>query len=150
MDLRNYLRIYFYVARSGRGWKLLEAEIERAGDSPWGTFVDQPTSLDQLSWWKHHADFSQENVLPRIGIPVLASWGTEDLVVPPDANAARLESLLRSGGNSDVTIQLIEGGDHRFERPMGRDTQGRWRWPRIAPEYLDSIERWVRERTGGA
>lgn len=146
--LRRYLRLYFYTAVSGRGWDLLEDEIRTAAGAPWGGLVDQPENLEQLAWWGRHADLSPASFLPRVSVPVLAAYGTRDLIVPPEANAAILESLLRSGGNRRIHVMVLEEADHRLELPMGVDGEGRWRWPRIDPEFLEAVESWVREVAG--
>jgi hypothetical protein len=138
--LRSYLRLYFFVASTGHGWDLLRAEIERGA---WSGLADAPERPEQLAWWKRNGDLDPATVLPSVHVPVLAAWGAGDIVVPADLNAARLEHLLRSGGNERVEAMILERADHRLELPMGNDAAGRWRWPRIAPAFLERLGPWI-------
>ena len=141
LDAVSYLRLYFYVARTGKGWNLLEDETETAKAAPWGEKVSHPRRLEDLQWWKRHMDFDPAAILPKVSVPVLALYGSRDRYVPPVENAGKLEAYLRSGGNSDVTVRIFDEADHRLEMPMGKWKDGRWHWARIAS--LDTIGAWL-------
>jgi len=140
-----YLRLYFYVVHTGKGWEELQQAIRHAGEAEWLTFVDQPEQPDQLSWWRDHHDFDPAAVLPGIDLPVLAFYGERDNVVPFARNEGLLRRYLEQGG-SDLTVKRLPRADHRLETPMGRDETGRWDWPRIAPGLFEAVDEWIAAR----
>ena len=142
-DALAYYGLYFYVARTGEGWDLLERAMEQGQGSTWFTYVDQPRQLEDLVWWGENHDFQPRSYLRQIKIPVLALYGGADWMTPPSANAALLEDLIRSGGNQQVTVAVFPRADHRIELPMGADANSQWRWPRIDPAMLDTLADWL-------
>lgn len=148
-DALAYLGLYFYVARTGEGWDLLQRAIQRGQGSTWLTYVDQPQHVENLAWWGANHDFQAQAFLSHIKVPVLALYGGADWITPPSANAGVLEALVRSGGNHNITVATFPRADHRIELPMGSDETGHWRWPRIAPAMLDTLANWLNDLDTG-
>ena len=140
-DALAYAGLYFYVARTGRGWKTLEDEVARARAAPWGEYVDQPRSPEDLRWWSENHDFQTMPVLARLHMPVLLLYGADDWIVPPVENAALLKS--RFGSPALVSVRVFDRADHRLEVPAGTDSSGRWRWPRVAEGVIPAIAGWL-------
>jgi non-heme chloroperoxidase len=69
-----------------------------AGSSPYATFACVETWL---------TDFRAD--LPKIDVPVLVVHGTEDRILPFDATAAPLPTLI-----ADCTLVAVEGGPHNI------------------------------------
>jgi non-heme chloroperoxidase len=69
-----------------------------AGASPYATHACVDTWL---------TDFRAD--LPKVDIPVLVLHGTEDRILPFEATAARLPSLI-----SDCKLVAVEGGPHNI------------------------------------
>lgn len=137
----NYLGLYFYVARTGLGWPLLEQAIVQAQAADWGRYVDQPRSLDDLAWWKQNHDFQIRTGIGSLDLPVLLLYGTADWVVPPAENAAKLKSLFRSPEKAE--LHIFPFADHRLELPMGEDHLGTWQWPRMPPGMEAVVSSWL-------
>ncbi len=58
-----YAGLYFYVARTGEGWPLLQEAVERAQAEDWGQYVDQPRSEADLAWWRENHAFQPAEVV---------------------------------------------------------------------------------------
>lgn len=144
-DALTYLGLYFYVARTGEAWPALQAAVLRAEKAPWGQYVDQPRSLDDLAWW--HANHAVQPAVSaaRLELPVLALYGGADWITPPVENAGRLPGLFPQPQR--VTVQVFAGADHRLELPMGEDAQGQWQWPRMADGLFTTTGTWLRENS---
>jgi pimeloyl-ACP methyl ester carboxylesterase len=140
-DALAYAGLYFYVARTGNGWEELERAIERARVEPWGQYVDQPRSLDDLDWWRDNHDVQPASVAGELRMPVLLLYGGADWITPPVENAEELAGLFPD--RSLVEVRVLDGADHRLERAAGPDAEGRWQWPRVAPEVPTIVSAWL-------
>ncbi len=142
---RNYFRLYFYVARTGQGWDLLEPVISEAQDTVWGQYVDQPRILGDLDWWNANMDFPAINYLRGLKMPVLAIWGGADFITPYAKYQGIFRYNLEIAGNNSVTTLVFPDADHRIEIDPGTDSQGNWHWFGLAPGSLKVISEWVWE-----
>jgi len=138
-----YLGLYFDVVHSGQGWERLEVAARLAQEHPWGQYVDQPRSLDDLAWWRANCCFQPADAASSLQLPVLAFYGGRDWIVPPIENADRLPALFPDP--SRISVHVLPGADHRLELPMGPDVSGQWRWPRMADELFPVFETWLAE-----
>ncbi len=139
---RSYLRLYFYVAQTGIGWKLLQAAIENGAGSNWLQYVDQPRAREDLLWWQANMDFDAVGHLKRIQAPVLAIWGGADFITPWTEYREKLAVALAIAGNQSVVTRVFEHADHRIETGFGEDADGNWHWFGIAPGALEEIGKW--------
>lgn len=140
---RSYLRLYFYVAQTGKGWRLLESAIMDGAESDWLQYVDQPKSLEDLRWWQANMNFDAIAHLRRIQAPVLAIWGGADFITPWTEYREKLVAALKVAENNDVSTRIFETADHRIEIGFGEDAEGNWHWFGIAPGALDAIGEWM-------
>ncbi|MEV2272580.1 alpha/beta hydrolase family protein [Nonomuraea africana] len=87
--------------------------------------------------------------LPTLGEvrqPVLAIWGTHDLLTPPAETPPLMARALASGGNGHVTMRMFAGADHAaHQSPDGGVT----RLPELAPGYADLVGSWVEQAAEG-
>jgi pimeloyl-ACP methyl ester carboxylesterase len=142
-DALAYAGLYFYVARTGEGWALLEAATKRAQREPWGQYVDQPRSQGDLAWWHENHAFQPASVVAGLDLPVLLLYGEEDWITPPVENGQKLKSLFPSPDK--VELHVFEGADHRLEIPSGLDGKGRWQWPRNGAAMHRTVVDWLRK-----
>ncbi len=143
-DALAYTGLYFYVARTGNGWDLLAQEIERAKNAGWGQHVDQPRSLSDLAWWRDNHDFRPATAFNDFNRPVLLLYGGADWITPAIENAEKLRSSF--GNPQKVDIHVFDDADHRMEVPAGRNSDGIWRWPGVAPGLRSVIGSWLQEK----
>ena len=108
-------------------------------------YVDQPRTLDDLSWWKQNMNFDAVGHLEVIDIPVLGQWGGSDIITPAAGYREKFEQLLSSGRNAGVTTRVYPGADHRLEVGFGENGDGQWHWFGIADGVLEDIEIFIRD-----
>ncbi|MFI7534857.1 alpha/beta hydrolase family protein [Streptosporangium sp. NPDC049376] len=78
--------------------------------------------------------------------PVLAIWGTHDLLTPPQESPPVFSRALGEGGNRYYTARFFPDADHAAHlTPDGGVT----RLPELAPGYADLVGSWVGEVTAG-
>lgn len=143
-----YQRLYFAVAHRWAGWDELAAARDEGVGTVWGSYLDQPRSLDDLKWWRKHMDYDPRRDLLGIGIPMLIMSGGRDWVTPPAMNLPLFRQYADQAGNASVVIKTIHGADHRLELSPGTSPSGQWHWFQIAPEVREEIPRFLREKVG--
>ncbi len=136
-----YAGLYFYVARTGEGWPLLQQAIARAQQEEWGQYVDQPRSLEDLNWWHENHALQTATLVKDLKMPVLLMYGGADWITPPIENAQKLVSLFPQP--DQVELKIFAAGDHRLELPMGEDENGTWQWPRVAAVDWPGLAQWL-------
>ena len=67
-------------------------------------------------WWKFFASYDPQPTLLKLQCPVLALNGTADIQVPANENLTAMESIFKKSGNSRVSIQIMEGMNHLFQK----------------------------------
>ena len=89
-------------------------------------------------------------VIEKTTIPVLAFFGAKDTQIDPVQGAQAYREALERAGNPNYRVELIPDTDHniilsetgcldeREKRPLSE-------WTNYAPEYLDTLEEWLRE-----
>ncbi|GAA3111236.1 hypothetical protein GCM10017600_67130 [Streptosporangium carneum] len=84
--------------------------------------------------------------LAAVRQPVLAIWGTHDLLTPPQESPPLFARALKEGGNRHYVFRFFPDADHAAHRtPDGGVT----RLPELAPGYADLVGSWVGEVTAG-
>ncbi|MFD1934358.1 MULTISPECIES: alpha/beta hydrolase family protein [Nonomuraea] len=85
-------------------------------------------------------------VLRKVRQPVLAIWGTHDLLTPPVESPPLMARTLAEGGNEHVTLRLFTGADHAAHRtPDGGVTRA----PELTPGYPELVGSWVSDVASG-
>ncbi|UCC72943.1 MAG: alpha/beta fold hydrolase [Gemmatimonadota bacterium] len=88
-------------------------------------------------------------IIEQTTIPVLAFFGERDTQADPVQGAQAYRAALQRAGNPNFRVELIPGVDHNIilsetgcldERRHRR----RREWTNYAPEYLDTLEEWLR------
>jgi pimeloyl-ACP methyl ester carboxylesterase len=89
-------------------------------------------------------------VIEQTTIPVLAFFGERDTQIDPFQGAQAYREALERAGNPNFRVELIAGTDHNIILSetgclVERDGRSRSEWTNYAPEYLDTLEEWLRE-----
>jgi CubicO group peptidase (beta-lactamase class C family)/pimeloyl-ACP methyl ester carboxylesterase len=108
----------------------------------------KPRSPDEESF------FDPIEIIETTTIPVLAFFGEKDTQVDPFQGAEAYEKALARAGNQDYRVELIPDADHNIilseTGSMGeRNRRSRKEWQNYAPEYLEIMEKWLKERGPG-
>lgn len=107
--------------------------------------------LSQISspWFKRFLALDPRDYLSKTTCPVLALNGTKDLQVPYQQNLPEIEKALKSAGNTDVTIQELDGLNHLFQHTQtGAPSEYAQIEETFAPEALEAMSNWIRAKTG--
>ncbi|MDX1661034.1 MAG: alpha/beta hydrolase [Gemmatimonadota bacterium] len=142
-----HTRLWLAFAETGIGWEAVERSTVVADTADWGDYVQRPADPADLAWWTRNHAFDAAARWATLERPALFLYGGADPIVPPDPNARLVESATGGGRpGADVTIEVFDRADHRLEVPAGRGPHGRWSFPRIHPDALETLERWLRWR----
>jgi pimeloyl-ACP methyl ester carboxylesterase len=103
--------------------------------------LSNPSSLE--GYW------NPMEVIEKVTIPVLAFFGEKDTQVDPIQGARAYREALERAGNPNSRVALIAGADHAMtlavtgcmDELQQRVQSGDWSF---APEYLDTLEEWLR------
>ncbi len=105
-------------------------------------------------WHVHDAEseyvWNPIQVIEQVTIPVLAFFGEKDTQVDPIQGAQAYQEALGRAGNPSFRVELIPGTDHNIiVSETGcldeREKRPRSEWTNYPPEYLDTLEEWLRE-----
>jgi len=99
---------------------------------------------------REYYGFDPMEVIARTSIPVLAVFGERDTQVDPRQGAQAYREAVVRAGNPYSHVELVPGVDHNIlHTETGcieeRNRRSRAGWRNYPPEYLDLIERWLRE-----
>jgi hypothetical protein len=106
---------------------------------------------DQLTspWFRYFLTFDPRPTLRQVRCPVLAIIGEKDLQVPCRENLAEIETALKAGGNSRVTVRELPGLNHLFQAcATGSPSEYGTIEETINPVALQLIGDWILQITG--
>ena len=136
-----------------RGREILRAELVRAGDREATQLAAVERQLEPqirralTPWSRFFMVYDPRPALGRLRCPVLAINGTSDSQVPASENLSSIESALRAGGNTAVSIVTLPHLNHLFQTST---TGAVSEYARIeetfAPIALETMGQWIRER----
>ena len=110
--------------------------------------------VPEEEWHVHDPDseyfWDPMDVIGRTTIPVLAIFGERDSQVDPIQGAQAYREALEHAGNPNYRVELIPGTDHNIILSETgcleeRERRPRSKWTNYAPEYLDTLEEWLRD-----
>jgi pimeloyl-ACP methyl ester carboxylesterase len=94
--------------------------------------------------------FDPMEIIEQTTIPVLAFFGGKDTLIDPIQGMQAYRVAVELAGNPNSRVELIPGTDHNIILSETgcldeRARRPRSEWTNYAPEYLDSLEEWLRE-----
>jgi pimeloyl-ACP methyl ester carboxylesterase len=111
--------------------------------------VDQAILFTKLPAMRFILAFDPAQILSEIHVPVLALYGSKDLVVPTDLNLPVLRETLTH--DKDVTIKEMPGLNHLFQHAKtGSPREFEKIQETLSPEVLVLISKWVAQHTSAA
>ena len=126
---------------------------ERRSVSDTEAFVNSYAALQLATlrspWTRFFLSYDPAQAHERVKCPVLALYGALDLQVSPEQNVSPLREAFKRGGNGDVTIRVIPGGNHLF---LQAKTGSPSEYPSLEkvflPGFLETLSDWILTRVG--
>jgi hypothetical protein len=94
-----------------------------------------------LGFWRRTLFFNPTPIWRHLRQPVLALWGEQDKVVPPQQSAILIEQVLREAGHPDYTIRLFPEADHGIGT-LRETVDGQQQWEPV-PGFVETIVEWI-------
>lgn len=112
-------RLDEYV-RSGGDRQDLQSFLDEARTKRWAThttILQRAPSAEEMQTWLRwrNLDIDPVSYWEQINVPVLATFGELDDVVPVQISVERIEAALRRSGNKDVTIKVFPKASHEIK-----------------------------------
>ncbi|MFB6278954.1 MAG: alpha/beta hydrolase family protein [Salinibacter sp.] len=108
------------------------------------------SQLEEMTdpWFQFFVRHDPAPALRRVDVPVLALYGSKDLQVPPEQNAAPMRAALTDSPSDDVTVRVLDGLNHLFQ-PAETGLPSRYAQidTTMAPRALETVSTWIRART---
>ena len=102
-------------------------------------------------WFRHYLAYNPATAYQQVQCPTLAIGGTLDLQIDAEVNMAMIEQALKSGGNEDVTIVVLERLNHMLQPAnTGLPAEYGVIETTIDPKALETLTAWVVEQTGAS
>ena len=102
-------------------------------------------------WYRFFLTYDPKPALTKVKCPVLAINGQLDLQVPPKENLSAIEEALKTGGNTNYTIQELPKHNHLFQRAQtGAISEYAKIEETISPIALKAITQWILKQTSRA
>ncbi|RVX47445.1 hypothetical protein EDD27_10379 [Nonomuraea polychroma] len=126
----------------------VKAGLRRAGVR--GSLVDRAElnmyrMLDSLGMFPE-AHYDPRPTIAAVRLPVLAIWGTHDLLTPPVESPPGFVAALEKGGNRRYTIRFFGNAEHSAFKTLDG---GVTRLEELAPGYADLVGSWVGDVVAG-
>lgn len=135
---------------SDASWETIAAHVATTEGKIWAENVDRPESIDnsELDYFRRRPTFDPVPYLKEMTIPILALYGEDDFVVPPQANVPQLEAYLTEAGNTDYEIVVFPNVGHGMMLGSGLQGEGDWpeqyyQWTNPQPDYYETILTWL-------
>jgi uncharacterized protein len=133
--------------------KLIEVQVQIAqpghqlGEEAMEQLVNQHLQGTLSPWFRFALTFDPREALRQVKVPVLALNGSLDLQVPHHQNLPEIEKALQEAGNGDVTLRMLPGLNHLFQRAETGTVDEYIRIEEtMAPEVLELIREWITAR----
>ena len=120
--------------------------LNSAKPKPTQAQFDQALQFTELPYMRFILAYDPTATLEEVRVPVLALFGSKDLVVPPDLNLPALRKALAH--NRDVTLVEIPDLNHFFQHAETGSPQEFGKIEEtMAPEALSLVSDWIAKHT---
>lgn len=106
-------------------------------------------NVEQINapWFRFFLRHDPRPTLEEVAVPVLALNGELDLQVPAEVNLREIETALARGGNDDVTVRMLSGLNHLFQKAeTGNPMEYRTIPETMNPVALEAVGSWILRR----
>jgi pimeloyl-ACP methyl ester carboxylesterase len=153
-------RVYA-VVRANEGWDSLETELyhealrayEKAGIREEGGIpadslarMGSRAQIHGLStaWFRRLINLDPGPLIRMMRCPILALFGEKDMQVAVGINRPALEENIRAGGTAQLTVMVIPGANHLFQKAIsGHPSEYATLKKEFAPGVTEAIAGWI-------
>ena len=130
------------VVRDSARWSDYETAARDAAQRSYAGFVGPPRGDWWWRWYKSKVDYTPIPSLERLPAPVLAIWGSEDILVPVGESRSAISRARARLDISGDSLIVIRGADHSLliNGFMGVLRRGL----RNQPVHIDIMVEWAR------
>jgi len=155
----------FDVVRANDGWDSLRRDLSNEilrGYHKAGVREQGGVSVDSLAqmqsraqiqglstpWFRRFITIEPGAFIRRMHCPLLAMFAEKDMQVAPEINRNRIEEYARAGGVRELTVKVIPGANHLFQKAeTGHPSEYGGLKKEFAPGVLGEIVAWVARQT---
>jgi pimeloyl-ACP methyl ester carboxylesterase len=106
-------RLKHQIARSGNGWEEFQTMMAAAAGTPYAGLAGPSSRNDYWwSWYRTKLDYTPIPFLEKLRVPVLAIWGSADILVPVERSRVAFDQARRPLQVPGDSAVVIEGADH--------------------------------------
>ena len=149
-DALAYTKSYMDLIRRNRPFSEFSALQDSEKDASW----QRHTIMGDEVVFSYLKVLLKDDRIPAYGLscPVLAIWGANDLVVPPQQSVAAFKLRMEEAGNTQCTMTIINNADHtltyntsgrRAETIRRREEYQQEPEKQFAPGYVAAMTGWL-------
>lgn len=134
------------VAMGGAIEKMSEKQLSGIADKQAYAEAQAKAALAQLEipWMRYYIEYDPAPTLAKVKVPILILFGDKDQQVTVDQNQQVMTEALAKGGNDQVTVKVIEGANHLFQKANTGSPNEYFSLPKeFIPELLPFITNWA-------
>lgn len=146
-ELAGLRRALFTFYKTGEGRVALENGLKQIQNEPWYVQAGfPPLPLQRPGEDKRRKMFrfgiDPPSVWRQVRVPVLAVWGSEDVLVPPIESKRIIETALAETGNENATLQIFNGATHTLLQPKSPGDP--WQRVRVCEDWPTLLVDWIK------
>jgi pimeloyl-ACP methyl ester carboxylesterase len=145
------MKLQYAYAQTGRGWNEYIAArahlVERMGTAP----ATIPGTQDDPYWMRIQVLYLYDPgpTLRHLQTPTLALFGALDDNIVAEKNRAAWESALKTAGNRDYTLRILDSADHvMLEAKVGNNAEEPT-LEHFVLDYFTTVQDWLATRIRG-
>ncbi|RNA10279.1 hypothetical protein BpHYR1_045687 [Brachionus plicatilis] len=97
-------------------------------------------------WSRSSIKFDPGKILSRTKIPVLAIWGSKDMIIPSNVNLIPMKTALESAKNKNFSLIVIDSVNHEMQTSRtGFPDEYQIIEETVSPKLLDQIKKWIHQ-----
>lgn len=145
--LTKLRRALFTYYKTGEERDALETGLTQIENEPWyrrAGFPPLPLQRpgEDLRRKMFRFDIDPPAIWSKVRVPVLAAWGSEDALVPPEESNRIIASALSQAGNKNATLRVFNGATHALLQP--KNATDPWRRVRVCEEWPSLLLSWIK------
>lgn len=144
-----YQKKMFAYLRGETDSLLLQQAADKLKDKVWADYVTDFNRKEYIGWWRKHHDFDPKPYLQNVKVPMLAFYGTQDVLLDVDKHEKTLRQIMAKQPADSVSKIVVYPQANHF-LIMG-ENRGDFQFSEIigyAPGMFNTLNEWIVKRFG--